>query len=258
MTRQEQENLISPDPWLREKSEKEKLKEELREEVVKELKRKKRRRVLSCCFLEILFVLLILFLGTATVAKTGLFEIPFFSKIFYKQPEPLRVITPQQKRVENLNELFENKIKSQVKEKISPGEENQKVEIELEFTEEELTASLLRGIEVGSLPLSKAQIAISQKEIEIFGRFIKPEIFFTVRFQPKIQNGQITVKLTKIKLGNLSVPVFLSNILFERVLKDKLNQINEIIGKEGRLEEIRLENSKIFMKGIIDVIVFLK
>lgn len=258
MSRQEQEKLSSFDPWLREKSEKEKFKEEVRGEVVKELKKRKRRKTLSCCLLGILFLLLILFLSFTAVAKTGLIEIPFFSKFFYKTPEPQRVVKVQQEGAENLEEIFENKIKSQVEEKMVLNQETQKVEVELEFVEEELTAALLRGIATGSLPLSRAQIAVLPKEVEIFGKLSNPEVFLTINFQPKIQNGQIAVKITKFKLGNLSVPVFFLNFFIEKFLKDQMAQINEIVSKGGKLEEIRLEEGRVVIKGVIDVMIFLR
>lgn len=258
MSRQDQDLSASSDPWLREKSEKEKLKEELREEVLKEIKIKKRRKTLSCCFLELLGLLLVLSLGAAAVARTGLIEIPLFSKVFYKPPEPSRIVTVLPGEIKNLEEIFENKIKSQVEEKIIPGKETQKVELELEFTEKELTAVILQGIKTGFLPFSTAQVAITPKEIEIFGQLSGSKIFFTIRFKPEIQNGQIVIKLTKFKLGNLSVPSLLSNLLVEKILKDKLQQINEFIGKGGKLQEIRLEEGKVIIRGIVDIIIFLK
>jgi uncharacterized protein YpmS len=257
MSRQDQD-LSSSDPWQREKNEKEKLKEELREEVLKEIKRKKRRKTLSCCLLELSALLLILFLGFAAVAKAGLVEIPFFSKVFYKPPEPSRIVTVLPGEIKNLEKIFEDKIKTQVEEKMIPGKETQKVDVELEFTEKELTAAMLDGINSGFLPFSTAQIAVTSKEIEIFGQLSGSKIFFTISFKPEIENDQLVIKLTKFKLGNLPLPSSLANLLVEKILKDKMQQINEFVGKGGKLQEIRLEEGKVIIRGTIDIMIFLQ
>lgn len=255
MSRQEGQ-LFSPDPWLREKSEKERLKEELKVEVMKELKRRKWRKKLGCCLLGLICLFLILFLVASALAKTGLIEIPFFSKIFYKYPAPIREVKPSE--VKSLEEIFQNKIRNQVKEKLISGRETQKVDLKLEFTEQELTAALQEGIKTGFLPVSKVQAAVTSKEIEIFSQLIEPKVFLTLRFKPELQDNQLIIKITKFKIGNLSIPYFFSNFLIEKYLRDKVSEINEFINRSGKLRELRLEEGKIVIEATIDVIIFLE
>jgi hypothetical protein len=247
----------SPDPWLPEKSKEEKLKEEIREEVVKELKSKKRKKALTCCALEFILVLLILSLLAAAIAKTGLVVIPGFSKIFYKTPSPQKIVSITPEEIKNFEVDLTQKLKNQVESQIQPGVAGQKIEVTLEFTEKELTA-FLRALEnQGTSPLKNSQISITQESIEIFGEIETPsKTFLTVAMKPDILNDKLKITLQKIKIGTLPIPLAFGNFIIDKFLNNQLRAAEESIGKAGKLESIILEDGKVVLRGLVDVLVF--
>lgn len=250
-------NETSPDPWLEQKSKEEKLKEEIREEVITEMKRKKRRKTLTCCFLELLSVVLVLSLIATAVAKTGLVKVPLFSKIFYKTSAPQKVVTVTSEEIKNFETDITEKLKSQVKSQIKPGAPSQKVEVNFEFTEKELT-SFLKNLEAQKTsPLGNAQVSVTKEAIEIFGEMEEPsKTSLTVAFKPEIKDDKLIIVLKKIKLGALPLPSSLGNFLVDKFLSSQLRAAGEAISKTGKLESIALEEGKIVLKGLVDVIVF--
>jgi hypothetical protein len=239
--------------WLPEKSEKEKLKEEIRGEVIKELKKKKRRRTLGCCLIEILSLLIVLFLGVTALAETGLFKIPFFSN-FYTPPQPIREVVLGEE-VKEIDRIIEQKIKKQIEEKMKPGITDQEIEIELIFSENELTAFLEKSIKSGLIPLEFAQIAITPREAEFFGKLKEPlKAILTVRVKPEFKDNQLTLKFTKFKLGNLPLPAFVGNFLFEKFMNEQLNWLLKTIAK-GKIKNIELENEKLKIREVVNVMI---
>jgi len=247
----------SSDPWIKEKDEKEKLKEEIREEVVGKMKRKKRKKFLTCCLLELLFILLILGLVATAIAKTGLVDVPVFSKIFYKPPTPQRVVTVTPEEVKNFSADITNKLEQEVKSQIKPGVTGQEVEISLEFTEKELTALLRNLTANGDLPFGNSQISITPEGLEIFGEINEPKkTYLSVNLKPEIKDGDLKIKIKKIKIGTLPLPAIFGNFLVEKFLNTQLDEVRDEIAKIGKLENIKLDEGKITLQGMADVLVF--
>lgn len=247
----------SPDPWLQEKSKEAKMKEEIREEVIKELKRKKRRKTLTCCMLELFLVILVFSLIATAIAKTGFFKIPIFSKLFYKTPSPQKIINITPEEIKNFEIDLTKKLKSQVESQIQPGVSGQKIEVALEFTEKELTA-FLRTLEMqGTSPIKNAQVAITNETIEIFGEITEPsKTFLTVALKPSVENDKLKITLQKTKIGALSIPPSLGNFIIDKFLSSQLQAVEEAIGKAGKLESINFKDGKVILHGLIDILVF--
>lgn len=244
-------------PWIEEKDEKEKLKEEIREEVVAGMKKKRHKKFLTCCLLELLFVLLILVLIATAVAKTGLVEIPVFSKIFSKVSSPQRVVTITPEEIKNFDTDITKKLEQEVKSAIVPGRTDQEVEISLEFTEKELTVLLQTLGSNGNLPLLNPQISITPEGLEIFGEISEPKkMYLTINIKPEIRDNNLEIKIKKIKIGTLSLPAIFGNFLVERILKTQLDEVRDEISKIGKLENINLEDGKITLRGLVDILVF--
>lgn len=251
------DDSMSFDPWLKEKSEEEKMREEIREEVVSDVKRRRRKKFLTCCLLGLLVVIFILVSAAVGLAKTGLIDVPVFSKIFYKVPVPQKVVTATPEEITNFNEGATKKLEDEVKPRISPGVAGQKIEVSLEFTEKELTA-FLRGLEMnGESPISNSQISITPENLEIFGEINKPnKTYLTIRLKPEIKNGNIKITIQKIKIGTLPIPAIFGNFLVDKFLSDQLLKAEEAISKVGKLENIDLDEGKITLTGLVDVLVF--
>jgi len=245
------------DPWLREKSEKEKMKEEIRTGVMDEMKKKKRKKTIACCSLGVIAVLLFLGLIFSLVAKSGLLEIPVFSKIFTKTASPQKVVNVTPEEIKSFETDIAEKLKTQVEPKIEPGATGQKVEVSLKFTEKELTA-FLRSLESSEeSPLRNAQAVITPEKIEIFGEITAPnKTYLTLAFRPEIKDNELKITLKKIKLGTLSLPTSWGNFLAEKFLNKELQSTQNAIRKVGKLESISLGQGELTAHGLVDVLIF--
>ncbi|MFA5413785.1 MAG: hypothetical protein WC348_04620 [Patescibacteria group bacterium] len=244
----------SSSPWIQKVDEKEKLKDEIRGEVISEMKNKKRRKFFTCCFLKLLIVVLILGGITAVIAKTGLVDIPVFSKLFYKTPSPERMVSvnPDEEK------KFEDVLAQKLEEQIGSKAEGQQ-EVALEFNEEELT-SFIKSLEsTNDYPFTNAQVSVTPEAIEIFGQLKDlNQTFLTVALKPEITDGNLKITFEKIKIGNLSLPAVLGNLLVNRLLKDQISSAEDVISKNGTLESIDLLDGKIIFHGEINTSDFSK
>jgi hypothetical protein len=169
------------------------------------------------------------------------------------------VVTVTPEEIINFNEAATKKLENEVKPRISPGVTGQKIEVSLEFTEKELTA-FLRSLEMnGESPLSNSQIGITPESLEIFGEINKPnKTYLTIRLKPEIQNNNLKITIQKIKIGTLPIPAIFGNFLVDKFLSDQLHKAEEEISKVGKLESISLDEGKITLRGLVDVLVFEK
>lgn len=243
----------SHDPWIEKVDEKEKLKEEIRGEVISEMKTKKRKKFFTCCFLKLLIVILVLGGITAIVAKTGMVDIPVFSKFFYKTPVPTQVISGETAGDKLFEDVLAQKIEQQIKSEKSIVD-GQKVKITLDFTEEELTGFLKDAQENEDFPFSASQISINPEGMEFFGQFKElNKTFLTVAIKPEVADGNFKISFEKIKIGNLSLPPAIGNFLINSFLKDQINSLQEIVSKNGKLDGVDLSDGKILLHSLIDL-----
>jgi hypothetical protein len=249
----------SPDPWLHEKSEKEKMKEEIREKVMDEIKDKKRkRRIIGCSLIFMAVCLLFGFIGTG-VAKSGLYEVPVLSKFFSSKatPQKLIVLTPEELRDSEID--ITQKLKNQVEPKIEPGATGQKVAVSLKFTEREMTAFLKSLESSGESPLRNSQVVVTPDEIEVFGELYTPnKTYLTVSFRPEIWENELTISLKKFKIGSLSLPVSWGNFLANKFLESQMKSSEEAIRKIGKLEKISLGAGELSIDGLVDVLILMQ
>ncbi len=246
------------DPWMEKVDEKEKLKRELREEVVSEIKKKKRGKFFGCCFLKFFIIVLILAASIALLAKTGLFDIPVFSKIFYQAPAPEREVAANTAEEKSFENLLAQKLDQELRsgKNLAAGGE---IPVTLEFTEEELTG-FLKTAETGEdYPFTEAQISITPQAIEIFGQLKEfNQTFLTVALRPEIKNGELEIIFQKIRIGNLSLPPAIGNFLTDKLLKDQLDSVKKLISENGNLENIELTEGKIIFQGEVATETFTK
>lgn len=246
------------DPWMEKVDEKEKLKRKIREEVVSEMKKKKRGKFFGCCFLKLFILVLILAAATALLARTGLFDIPVFSKIFYQEPTPEREVAANTAEEKSFENLLAQKIAEQLKTGKNLSTDGE-APVALEFTEEELTGFLKIAETEENYPFTQAQISITPEAIEIFGQLKKfNQTFLTVTLKPEIKDGDLEIIIKKIRIGNLSLPPAVGNFLTDKILKDQLDPVKKIILENGNLENVELTEGKIIFKGVVDTETFTK
>lgn len=187
----------------------------------------------NCCLLVLLLFIFSLVTAAAAAAKTGIFEIPVFSSIFYRLPKPAREV----------------KIESQT----SAGGQNlnfslnvETKKITLELTEEDLTFLLRRALAQGNFPYfaPNLQVLISDGEAELYGLLLKPlKVNLTLKLKPILAAGKLDFELTKIKLGDLPMPAGYGNMIVHRLLQKPLAQLNSTAAKL-QLENLALSEKK--------------
>lgn len=233
---------------------KELLRREIKQEVKKEFFRSELKGKFRKFFKKIgclLFVLLVLAglatVGAAAAAKTGLWEIPVISKMFYEQPKPVREVAVNKSVVQIVADLgwraAEEMLSSQSPKLVIP------------LTEEELTALARESFASSSLLRSRInvdtlQLAVNPGEIEFFSQLFWPrQTHLTVGFVPLIEEGKIEVELTRWHLGSLKMPLSMGNWILNKFLTSRFDQMMSSILQKVKVEEISLSQGEIIFKG---------
>ena len=171
----------------------------------------------------------VIIVGLAILAKTGVVQIPVFSEIFYKHPEPSRII-----KIDDDQKGFEIEVNAQLQ--------------NLEISEQQLTYFLKQLLTRGEDPYfaQNIQATISVDGIEVFGFLQKPlRTNLTLMVRPYISTGKLNLEVIKVVAGNLSVPPALFGWLTKDFLADILDELNQKLETFGDLEKIELYLGKL-------------
>ncbi|MFA6381656.1 MAG: hypothetical protein WCX08_00090 [Candidatus Buchananbacteria bacterium] len=191
-------------------------------------KRVRKRKLKTNCWL-IFSVLLVIFLaaGLAVIAKTGIIEIPVFSSIFYRLPQPSRLIPPQ------------NPADFSQKSVVYSYDEQNKI-LHAELTENELTFFVRQKLAADPKAMfaQNTQFIIDNGEIELFGLMIKPfTANLTLRMKANFLDNAGSYQVTQAKIGDLSLPPFIADWL----LKQYANQVNKSQVKKFNIDPAKLD-----------------
>lgn len=247
--------------------------EELKQELKKELKEKKqppkvvkKRSCLSCrscCSFLVLIVLALLFFILMSLAKTGLFQIPFFSDIFYKIPEPVHIVESKNlgvEEIEKLSQSFLEGVREQALEQIDAADlkkgfipPDETIDLSLDISEEELTSLINYALSSGQnseYKLEDSQLAVTPEGLQFFSHVLEPRDFYiTADFLPEVKEEKFDLKLEKIKIGVLSLPSFLSDIFSKYFLSSKIQEIVEDSFLLSKIESLELSKGKVNIYG---------
>lgn len=233
---------------------KKELRREVKQEIKKELFRseikgkfRKFFRKIGCLLFVLLILLGLVTVGAASLAKTGLVEIPVISKIFYQQPEPSRAV-PVNKSV---GEITTDLGWRAAKEALS----SQSPELVIPVTEGELTVLARKSFASSSLLRSRLnadtlQLAVNPGEVEFFSQLFWPrQTHLTVGFLPSVEENKIKIKLTRWHLGSLKMPLSLGNWFLNKFLSGRFDQMLSPILEKVELTEIRTGQGEITIIG---------
>lgn len=212
---------------------------------------KKRGYGFKCCayFCSGCLIIIILFLGATLYAASlsGLIKIPILTERFYKEPLPISLVVPDKNAKKNLEKQFENLEKT-----TKPGQK-----IDLSFTEGELTYLLQNevinkmGKKMKEFPLQAGQIAIKPDFIEFYGK-IKYQFIDSVavvHFVPTLEKEKLSIKITHLRIGSLSLPEFVLSSLEEVINKEIDKQMAQIKDVPMELTNIQLKDGKLVVSG---------
>ncbi len=220
--------------------------EELEPQRVKRNRKQKRsfrsRLKLTCCLLFLFILIFFLVIFSAALAKSGLVEIPFFSRVFYQIPKPSREVKITEDDLAN----FTQGLKIEAR-----GESSH-----LEITDKELTFILRQLLATGSDAYfaQNLQAVITAQNVEIFGLLLKPlKANITLKIRPYLSDGQIDFEIEEVSVGDLSVPNSLLEWLTGSLLIDKLKELNQKVSNIGELETLQLFAGKIVVIGKLNL-----
>lgn len=181
---------------------------------------RKLKSCLGCLLGWLIMVAVILGVAGFVVAKTGLVEIPVFSR-FYNEPQPTRPVAPASAP---LLEILESQLG-----RAALDFERGVLPAELSFTLSE--SDLTRGIQdlagaggVGGLEFSDAQVVLAGGNAELFVRFTRGERTtpFRLRLAPALERKPIPLRVVKAYIGEMPIWHRAIDALFRQAVKTQL------------------------------------
>ena len=234
--------IEKPSPWLKEKTERDQIKDEIRHELKLEQGKKGLRKILTCCIIELLITLIIATLLAFSLAKSGLVEVPLFTKLFYSVPTPQKIVKVPPGSLFDIQSSIKEQAEKQIFAQIKEGKTDLKLEITL--GENGLTTLLNQEIKkVKETSLGDPQISITKEKIEFFSEIYPEEnreVYLTLGFRPVVKDGKLEIKIVETKIGTLPLPSFLANIFIKAALDGELEKINETIGAMAKIDKVEL------------------
>ncbi len=199
----------------------------------KKFRPKKMRLKTGCLLLGTILVIFFLFVITAAVAKTGIVEIPVFSQIFYRLPQPTRQV-----EIDNPAEFIQKSAKTSY--------DSQEKLFIIELTEEDLTFLIRRGLQNQKDPIfaQNSQAVITDGGIEFFGLLLKP-VSVNLTIKIKIVLGKDSIydyQVTQFKVGGLNLPPTLVNWAVHKYVEAKGSDYQKLAGID--LSKIKIDETK--------------
>lgn len=138
-----------------------------------------------------LVILVLIVWGIIQVSRTGLWQIPLFSKYFYHQPQPIRIVSQVNN---NMTELAR---------RVQDGAVNQKIAI----SEAELTLLLVNSIQSVKIGISRPNLVVENDTMEF--SFIIPKrnnALIRLYLIPKLSSdNKLEFEVEKSLVGEVSV-----------------------------------------------------
>jgi hypothetical protein len=224
---------------------------EMQDEILqlkKQLKHKQSKKFLNCTSCSVILIFVFIILGAAlaaVMAKSGLWQLPFFSDYFYHQPEPVYQVADSKFTEADLISRLQ---KLAVAEAIKQGKRSN-LNLNFEISEAELTA-LLRSQAVKNQALADKieswQIAVSADSAQLFLKAKSPKnLIVTLDFVPGIKDGKLNLDVKRFKVGDLGMPKFLGSMLVENMGANTLNSLLSSFSLVGKIENIIPEDHKL-------------
>lgn len=209
------------------------------------------------CFFLIFLVFLVVVGGLAwIVAASGLVSVPLVSNWAYKPPNPLRVVLAGPPLETYVSETFGNVLTDRLQSGSGRLEDK---DVELLLSENSLTTSLqtiIKDNDLSFLSSNTAQVAIDEKQgIEIFlplaGQINGNALSLLVKI--KVENGLLVADEVKLKIGNLSIPAFLTDIFLKPASNKGSDYLNQKIGRYASIKAIETSEGILKVSGTLTV-----
>jgi len=217
----------------------------------KSLKRKQNRKILSCGNCLAVFIIIILILGFIAaywLALSGLVNVPFLSARYYKEIKPTYQVAIDES-------IKESDILNNFKQVISQESLKQKsienLKVNFVLSDKQLTALIkdkIKANEDFNKSIEYAQVAVLPDNVEIFLKMKDPsKLIITLNILPKIKDNKLNLEVIQFKIGALKLPKFIGNITVVFIGEKSLNQVLNLLEKNGQIQNIKIE------KGLINI-----
>lgn len=232
------------------------VKEELaktKRELSGQIKRETRKShpVLTCLIIVVAVILLGGGWVVSLVAKTGMWEIPVFTDVFYEVPAPTREVIAEGDLDEVLTEELTDLVNERVQE-IGGADIDRSLSINLEETVLSAALPLLSQDSEGMIG-DKAQVAaLEDTGLEVFLPLAKSELNTAVMLDlvPYIdEDSSLQVDVNQLRLGQLKFPTWLVNLVLRRPLSLASWELNREISKYAELESVTVYEGYINLSG---------
>ncbi len=168
------------------------------------IKPKLGHNILDCFTLALAVFLLVCVSGLYFVAKSGVVELPFFSRV-YQGPSPTRLVYAKRQTLDEIKQDMAARLAQQMAAKKYPP-------YTLRLTEQELSGFLQQGLDTAFANTdwkeSAAQLAIRQNDLEVSGELHYGIFKFDllIRFVPQLHPEGVTFAPVAFQLGDYALP----------------------------------------------------
>lgn len=201
-----------------------------------EVIKKKKKAIFSCgnCLFLLLIILLVFVIyGLICVARTGYYDIPVFSKIFYSEPEPQRYIVvssfSEKEIMDKINQLFFSRDQS------------------ITLSEKEISYLLQGVLDEKNIEYEIAQLAVNEQDSEMFVQMIKPyDLTLTVYFNAVKTEGQdLEIDIDQVYVGNYKIPGIIKSSA-ESLVNEKINEIiDQSVPQQLNVGQVTTQDKKV-------------
>ncbi len=218
------------------------------------LKSKQSKKFLSCrnlMFFLLAVGLCFLIFTAYLVAKSGIATVPVLTGLVYHEPKPVYEV-----RTINFSDkdLLE-KIKPLAQNEVLKQKTTNNLLISVPLTEEEATGLLNFALKSNSQTAEKIefwQLAIMPESLELFAKTKQPKDWiFTLNFTPGIENKNLSLVANSFKIGDLTLPRFLSSFFISNLGVGVLNSLIDSSANIGEIQEISLADKQLTLKILI-------
>lgn len=206
-----------------------------------------------------ILLIILLCLGAATVwvaAVSGLVTVPVVSPLVYETPVPLHVVAVGPPLETYISETFGSILTSRLQS--GSGNLSDRM-VEITLPEASITTSfraILRDSGFGLIDADAAQIAIDEQQgVELFLPLANQSNGNALRLLITLgaKDGLVVLNDVQVKIGNLTIPFWLTDLFVEPIMKQGLNSLNQEIGRYASVEKIEAAFGTLNLSGGLTV-----
>ncbi|KKR56119.1 hypothetical protein A2332_01125 [Candidatus Uhrbacteria bacterium RIFOXYB2_FULL_41_18] len=218
--------------------------------------KKKHHPFVTCAILFFVGIVFLIATGMWIVAATGIVSIPFFSRIAYTKPEPLREVSAGVP----VETYIQTSVTTELASRLQQGR-GQLLDPSIEVTlpENALTASLQSFSEAYGdyvIDVAHSQVVVDEDigfEIFLPMRSSTQETAVKIQLMMIPEEGTILLDVKDVWIGSLHVPDMLVSFLASAFLERNMQQISSEFRQYVNLQSVEYNNGSLTLIGELSV-----